>query len=76
MSSEQAMIKYSGSVANYRSSEGKRVLVPYKGKVSNTINDILGGLRSMCTYIGALCLKEVSKRTTFIRVSRTKKMSS
>lgn len=68
MSSETAMEKYVGGVAEYRASEGKTVEVPYKGKVENTIQDILGGLRSTCTYVGAQRLKELTKRTTFIRV--------
>ena len=53
MSSETAMKRYHGGVAKYRSSEGKTVRVPYKGPVSNTIEDILGGVRSACTYVGA-----------------------
>lgn len=53
-----------------RASEGKTVEVPYKGDVENTILDILGGLRSTCTYVGAAKLKELSKRTTFIRVTQ------
>ncbi len=69
MSSAEAMHKYHGQVAEYRSSEGKSVNVPYRGPVSNTILDILGGVRSTCTYVGAESLKELSKRTTFIRVS-------
>ncbi|WP_250436476.1 GMP reductase [Hanstruepera flava] len=68
MSSETAMEKYVGGVAEYRASEGKTVEVPYKGPVENTIQDILGGLRSTCTYVGAQRLKELTKRTTFIRV--------
>ncbi len=68
MSSKTAMEKHSGGVAEYRSSEGKTVKVPYKGKVSETVKDILGGVRSTCTYVGASRLKELSKRTTFIRV--------
>jgi len=69
MSSTTAMDKYVGGVAEYRASEGKTVQVPFKGKVINTILDILGGLRSTCTYVGASRLKELTKRTTFIRVS-------
>lgn len=68
MSSETAMNKYAGGVANYRASEGKIVEVPFKGNVANTIIDILGGIRSTCTYVGASKLKELTKRTTFIRV--------
>ncbi|MSP53182.1 MAG: GMP reductase [Gammaproteobacteria bacterium] len=69
MSSREAMEKYHGQVADYRSSEGKSVDVPYRGTVSNTMKDILGGVRSTCTYVGAESLKELSKRTTFIRVT-------
>ena len=68
MSSKTAMDKHSGGVAEYRASEGKTVKVPYKGPVADTVKDILGGVRSTCTYVGASKLKELSKRTTFIRV--------
>jgi len=68
MSSDTAMNKYFGGVANYRASEGKTVQVPYKGPVRDTLLSILGGLRSSCTYVGAGQLKELTKRTTFIRV--------
>lgn len=68
MSSQTAMDKHSGGVAEYRASEGKTVKVAYKGPVSETVKDILGGVRSTCTYVGASKLKELSKRTTFIRV--------
>ena len=69
MSSSTAMEKHVGGVADYRASEGKTVEVPYKGSVENTLQDILGGLRSTCTYVGAARLKELTKRTTFIRVN-------
>lgn len=68
MSSETAMQKHSGGVAEYRASEGKTVEIPYRGDVVHTLQDILGGLRSTCTYVGAARLKELTKRTTFIRV--------
>jgi GMP reductase len=68
MSSRTAMDRYSGGVAHYRASEGKEVLVPYRGPVEKTVHDILGGLRSACTYVGARTLKEFTKRTTFVRV--------
>lgn len=69
MSSRTAMEKYSGGVAEYRASEGKTVVVPYRGPVADTVKDILGGLRSACTYVGAAQLKELTKRTTFVRVA-------
>lgn len=70
MSSTEAMERHHGTVADYRASEGRSVNVPYRGPVKNTILDILGGIRSTCTYVGAHRLKELSKRTTFIRVTR------
>tara|TARA_B100000886_G_C20414286_1_gene488554 strand:- start:14 stop:1138 length:1125 start_codon:yes stop_codon:yes gene_type:complete len=70
MSSDTAMNKHSGGVANYRSSEGRTVEVPYRGPVENTVKDILGGLRSTCTYVGAPTLKQLSKCTTFVRCTQ------
>jgi GMP reductase len=68
MSSETAMKKYYGGVADYRASEGKTVEVPYRGDVKSTLQEIIGGVRSSMTYIGARHLKEVPKRTTFVVV--------
>lgn len=70
MSSDTAMKKHAGGVADYRSSEGKTVKVPYRGPIDETIRDILGGIRSACTYVGAAELREISKRTSFIRVTQ------
>jgi GMP reductase len=70
MSSREAMEKYAGGVADYRAAEGKDVLLDYRGPVENTVQEILGGVRSACTYVGARKLKELSKRTTFIRVTQ------
>lgn len=69
MSSEVAMKKHAGGVAEYRASEGRAVEVPFRGTVEHTLRDVLGGLRSTCTYVGAAKLKELSRRTTFIRVT-------
>ncbi|XP_003745719.1 GMP reductase 2 [Galendromus occidentalis] len=70
MSSATAMEKYHGGVAEYRASEGKTIQMPYRGPVQQTISDVLGGLRSACTYTGSAKIKELPRRTTFIRVSR------
>lgn len=70
MSSKFAQDKYNAGLANYRASEGKVVRVPYKGDVSKTVLDILGGLRSTCTYTGSLELKALPRNTTFIRVTQ------
>jgi GMP reductase len=70
MSSDTAMNKHHGGVANYRSSEGRTVSVPYRGPVEKTVLDLLGGLRSTCTYVGANTLKNLSKCTTFVRVTQ------
>jgi len=71
MSSETANDKHFGGLKKYRSSEGRTVLTEYKGDVNNTIQDILGGIRSTCTYVGASKLKQLSKCTTFIRCNDT-----
>ena len=68
MSSDTAMKKYHGGVNEYRSSEGRTVSIERKGSIQDTLQDILGGIRSTCTYIGASELRELSKCTTFIRV--------
>ena len=64
------MNKYSGGVAEYRSSEGKTVEMPYKGPVEATLLDIMGGVRSTCTYVGASNIEELPHKTQFIRVNR------
>jgi GMP reductase len=71
MSSKEAMEKHNNGVANYRTSEGRCVSVPYKGPVKDTLLDIFGGLRSACTYIGASKMKDFGKKTTFIMVNNT-----
>ena len=70
MSSQEAMSKYFGGMGEYRAAEGKEVFVSHKGKVKNTIQKILGGLRSTCSYAGADKLKNLSKCTTFVRVTQ------
>ena len=71
MSSKAANDKHFGGLKNYRASEGREVLVPYRGAVAATVQEILGGLRSTCTYVGASTLKQLSKCTTFIRCTDT-----
>jgi GMP reductase len=70
MSSDAANTKNFGGLKDYRSSEGREVLVPYRGSVGITIQDLTGGLRSTCTYAGALKLKQLSKCTTFVRCTQ------
>jgi GMP reductase len=71
MSSKDAMDKHHDGVADYRTDEGKSVIVPYKGLAVDTLLDIYGGLRSACTYIGANKIKDFGKKTTFIQVNNT-----
>lgn len=66
MSSDTAMKKHYGKVASYRTSEGKTIQVPYKGPVEKTVLDILGGLRSACTYVGAKNISEFHQKTKFV----------
>jgi GMP reductase len=71
MSSKSANDKHFGGLKDYRSSEGRTVLTKYRGDVNITIQDILGGVRSTCTYAGASKLKYLSKCATFIRCTET-----
>jgi GMP reductase len=71
MSSKDAMDKHHNGIAKYRTAEGKSVVVPYKGFAHDIIQDIYGGLRSSCTYIGAKKIKDFGKKTTFIQVNNT-----
>ena len=76
MSSMAAQEKHDDSLKEYRASEGRVIEVPYKGDVECIVKDILGGLRSTCTYIGARSLKEISKRTTFVQVNNGRQYNS
>jgi GMP reductase len=69
MSSKTANDKHFDGLKDYRSSEGRTVLVPYRGPVISTLQDVLGGVRSTLTYVGAIKLKQLAKCTTFIRVN-------
>ena len=69
MSSKTANEKHNGGLKGYRTAEGKEVLIPYKGPVQNTIDDILGGIRSACTYLGAESLQKLTKKAKFIKVN-------
>jgi len=69
-SSDTALEKHYGGLSDYRSSEGKKVQLKYRGKIKDTVQNILGGLRSSCTYVGAPSLKQLSKCTTFVRVNQ------
>ena len=71
MASKTAMDRHGHSNREYRGEEGKTVTVPYRGSVTDTASDILGGLRSACTYVGAKRLKDLAKCTTFVRVNNT-----
>ena len=71
MSSKKANDLYSGGLKDYKSPEGKEVMVPFKGPVIDTVQEILGGIRSTCTYVGADELRKLSKCTTFVKVSST-----
>lgn len=70
MSSKEAQEKYYNGMSEYKAAEGRAMYVDYKGPVDNTIRTILGGLRSACSYVGAMKLKDLSKCTTFVQVPR------
>jgi GMP reductase len=70
MSSVEANDKYNGGLKDYRAAEGSCQFVPYKGPVDRVIQEVTGGLRSACAYVGADKLKDLTKCATFIRVNR------
>jgi GMP reductase len=70
MSSKTANDKHSGGLKGYRAAEGKEVQVEYRGPVQDTIDDILGGLRSACTYVVASNLPNLLRNSKFIKVRR------
>ena len=67
MSSKKANEKHNGGLKDYRTSEGRRVVLPFKGPMRYIVQDILGGIRSSCTYAGAQRLKHLMRCATFIR---------
>ena len=71
MSSTKAQQTYYGDLAEHRAPEGKKVRLRYKGELDKTVQSILGGMRSACSYVGAKKLKDLPKSTTFIRVTQT-----
>ena len=71
MSSKTANEKHFGGLQNYRSSEGRTVLLPLKPSLDDTISDLLGGLRSACSYVGARSLTELPKKASFVRCANT-----
>jgi GMP reductase len=70
MSSKTAQDKHGSGLSEYRASEGRVIKVPYKGSIDPIVRDLLGGLRSACTYTGSRNLKELPKRTTFCLVQQ------
>ena len=71
MASQTAMDRHGHPNREYRGEEGKTVVVQYRGPVEHPAKDILGGIRSACTYVGAKRLKDLTKCTTFVRVNNT-----
>jgi GMP reductase len=71
MSSQEAQDKHGLGLKDYRSSEGRVLRAVHKGPVADTVQDILGGIRSCCAYIGATSIKDMAKCAEFIRVNRT-----
>lgn len=71
MSSKEAQDKHNGGLSDYKSSEGKCVTVPYKGPVIDILNDITGGIRSCCSYVGCSKIKDLPKCASFIMVNKT-----
>ena len=71
MSSKMSMEKNYGKMDNYRSSEGRSCKIPYKGKLEDTVNDLLGGIRSTCTYVGSENIINLPENCNFIKVNKS-----
>jgi GMP reductase len=69
MSSEYANNKFAGGMCNYKTSEGRELLIPYTGSMDKILQDITGGIASCCTYIGASKVKYMAKCATLIKVN-------
>ena len=70
MSTHHAQQLYEDVVKDYRASEGTKITVKYKGALDKTIQELLGGIRSCCCYIGASNIKHMSKCSQFCKVSK------
>lgn len=71
MSSKTAQKKHGNTIKNYRASEGRTTMVPYKGDIGLVMEELLGGIRSACTYVGAKHIDELTERASFVRVNAT-----
>lgn len=67
MSSKKANDLYCGGTKDYRAAEGAEKRIEYKGHVDDTLNDILGGVRSTCTYLNCDKIEDLPKNAQFIR---------
>lgn len=70
MSTHHAQDLYEDHIKNYRASEGTKITTNYKGSLDKVIQELLGGIRSCCCYIGSDCIKNMSKCGQFCRVSQ------
>lgn len=70
MSTHHAQSLYEDNLKDYRASEGTKIIVPYKGQVGSVVQELLGGIRSCCCYIGADSVKHMSKCSQFCRVTK------
>ena len=69
MSSDRAREVHGKRKDGYRGNEGRLISLPYRGPVTETVEDILGGVRSSATYIGARRLKDMPKCATFVKTN-------
>jgi GMP reductase len=70
MSTHYAQEKYEDAIKNYRASEGTKIVVPYKGSLEKIVQELLGGIRSCCSYIGSDSIKNMSKCAEFCQVNQ------
>ena len=66
MASREAQLQWRGRVSVV---EGEVTMVPYKGKMINTIADLLEGVKSGVSYSGAMTIRELRSKARFITVT-------
>ena len=70
MSTHIAQERFEDSQKSYRASEGTKIIVPYKGSIDRVVQELLGGIRSCCCYIGSDSMKHMSRCGQFCRVNQ------
>ncbi|MEK6555586.1 MAG: IMP dehydrogenase [Bdellovibrionota bacterium] len=69
MASKAAQVSWRGGVPEGMAPEGEMTLVPIKGRVSDVVAEMAGGLRSGMSYINATSVVEIRDKAFFLEMS-------